>query len=517
MFRKRNLIKLAKTRKLKRFRRRFRYNFYKANKIKRDRSFKGPVRVSGELATAFVEKREYKKIFRKRRTKKAIKKIYSRKINLELFKITYDMLISYHSPLGKRLGEWKPSVMMTNIFLIRNTISILDLTTVFFSLRKMTSRLFKALKLRRGVALLNGRNYKWQKIFTFVFERWLPGFFTNFHLNIKELISYFLKRKHLTRRQKTRILSLKMLSYDPRLRHNRNRKKKRRKYLLARYLSKLIINKKIKMMMKKNKKLSVLKNYFVKTRRDPMYKRVFGKFLKSFSKEELRRLDVRKRRKKRRKLNRLISFMKLPSVSMSLVDNYYWLRECRKEGIANIQVTDASSEIEKIDYPIISNQSSIAFLSFITLLAKEIAYQARYWELTNFKTIKNYYVLNDRLKKNSVKYASLTDFIRVTSKFNRYKYRLKLGYPVRKRYEKIMKAKLDCRYEIYKWANKKELNKTDFLKKIIDFSGKLELPKKKIKRRRTSNRSRKLVNHQKNFLNNKFKFKRNNFKVKKFR
>ena len=349
--------------------RRRRLRGYRLRRLKYMMKLIGPEGNTKNVGETYVIKKER---FDERKDKM---KYLSTKISVNLFQITYNVLLNYHCPLGKRRGEWRYGVMLTNIFMIRNRMSILDLTNIFFELRKMVNRLFKAVKLRKGVALLNGRRYGWRRVFTLIFEKWLPGFFTNFYLNMAEMVGYFIKRKFLTRRQKMRALSLTGMCLD--------------------------------------------KNY-----------------LTSF------RFNVKAAKLRE---NKLINFMKLPTVSLSLIDNTVWLRECQKEGISAIQIVDSNSEIERVNYPIISNQKSIAFLSFISLLAKEIAYQARRWELTRLKKHAGGYNINSRIREQDLVNSAYNDYFWWQDKLFRYKKRLSLGYKVGKLYPSTSKEKFSDR------------------------------------------------------------------------
>lgn len=390
-----NRFKARMRRKLK-GRKRRKINRYKLKKLRYFMSFLSPEGKMSNLGEAHITRKE------KMRDRTSKARYLSTKVSLNLFKITYDMLLNYHCPLGKRRGEWSYGVMLTNIFMIRNRMSILDITNIFFELRKMVNRIFKAVKLRKGVALLNGRRYGWRRFFTFIFEKWLPGFFTNFHLNMTEMIGYFIKRRFLTRRQKARAMSLKAMCLD--------------------------------------------KN-----------------FLASF------RYDNRELKQRE---NKLINFMKLPSVSLSLIDNTVWLRECQKEGISAIQIIDSNSQIERVDYPIISNQKSVAFLSFITALAKEITYQARRWEITRLKKDTNSYIINSRLREAKLVNSSINDYFWLENRLQRYTRMVAAGYKMSRTFPAFIKEKVSNRSFIVKDAFLKRyvFNKIDKKIKHIEIA-----------------------------------------------
>jgi len=65
-------------------------------------------------------------------------------------------------------------------------------------------------------------------------------------------------------------------------------------------------------------------------------------------------------------------YLRYPSISLSLLDNLIWLNECQCLNIPSIQLCDTQSFFDKIIYPIISNQRSIAFSLFLTHLAVEV-------------------------------------------------------------------------------------------------------------------------------------------------
>lgn len=62
----------------------------------------------------------------------------------------------------------------------------------------------------------------------------------------------------------------------------------------------------------------------------------------------------------------------MPSVSLSVLDSDIWLAECVCVGIPSIQICDTQSHFDKITYPIIANQRSLAFTHLILHLAVEV-------------------------------------------------------------------------------------------------------------------------------------------------
>lgn len=62
---------------------------------------------------------------------------------------------------------------------------------------------------------------------------------------------------------------------------------------------------------------------------------------------------------------------RIPSIALSVLDNFIWLNECHSLSIPSIQLCDTQSIYDRITYPIIANQRSIPFTQLIINLFAE--------------------------------------------------------------------------------------------------------------------------------------------------
>nr|ADZ99056.1 ribosomal protein S2 [Physarum polycephalum] len=219
---------------------------------------------------------------------------------LHLFKITYKILLAYHSPLGNIVKFWTSFHMNSFILAIRNDIHILNITYTIIQIRKALNTIFHKVRYR-GSFTIYAQAFKALKInhgsiFSFITD-WVPGLLTNYKRVTRAIRAYKL---HLARTA-----------------------------------------------------------YFLKR---PQLKAIAHSYFNPIPKSSLF--------KRRRRTPQIPKF---PAISLSILDSNVWLHECLCLRIPSIQICDNQSQFEKVTYPIISNQRSMAFSHLIVYLAAEVS------------------------------------------------------------------------------------------------------------------------------------------------
>jgi ribosomal protein S2 len=114
---------------------------------------------------------------------------YFKRFNL--FKLPYQVLLTYHSPIGNTIKLWASYHMLNHILAIRNDLHILNLTTTIIQIRKALNPVFNRIQ-SRGSLLIYAQSFKAFKfnheaVFTFV-TSWLPGLISNYKQMIPSLV-----------------------------------------------------------------------------------------------------------------------------------------------------------------------------------------------------------------------------------------------------------------------------------------------------------------------------------------
>jgi ribosomal protein S2 len=90
----------------------------------------------------------------------------------------------------------------------------------------------------------------------------------------------------------------------------------------------------------------------------------------------------------------------IPSISLSVLDDFIWLNECHNLQIPSIQICDTQSSFDLVTYPIVANQRSVPFTYLIIHLFSETFNFAVMHEHLYFIYFYNFYNIIARFKKN---------------------------------------------------------------------------------------------------------------------
>jgi ribosomal protein S2 len=98
---------------------------------------------------------------------------------------------------------------------------------------------------------------------------------------------------------------------------------------------------------------------------------------------------------------------KLPSISLSISDNFIWLNECHNLGIPSIQLCDTQSNFDLITYPIVANQKSVPITYLLIHLFSEISNNALMQDHLAFSSYYKYHaqmkIWRTRLKTRRIR------------------------------------------------------------------------------------------------------------------
>jgi len=115
-------------------------------------------------------------------------------------------------------------------------------------------------------------------------------------------------------------------------------------------------------------------------------------------------------------------YAKIPSISLSVLDDFVWLNECHNLGIPSIQICDTQSFYDLITYPIVSNQRSVPFTYLLIQLFSEIcnhAIMTEHFQFANYVPSEIY--LNQFIRRPEPIYHRLArrDFPSHVSRFEK--------------------------------------------------------------------------------------------------
>jgi len=190
--------------------------------------------------------------------------------------------------------------------------------------------------------------------------------------------------------------------------------------------------------------------------------------------------------------------IRIPTISVSISDNKYWMAECQGIGIPSIQIVDTTSAFDQVTYPIISNQRSLSFGSLIIDLFAEVMDNALFYKANTLEIKKK--KLHEITKKarvfNKKLLIALSSALRSVRK-NEYNYkRQKFEISYYKAYHKYKFRPITFLRNVLIWPYNNPYNKYEEIaqyakralrkieRKRLDYLKYLEesLEKKKLKR-----------------------------------